>query len=81
MGIPEDWAWAIFKEAGLPAIYKQADPGYRYSAAKDSPLQGSLAELARFLFDEKVIPRQVDVRALVDGSLMAEVLATHKKAP
>src|SRR6266849_6224506 len=81
MGIPEDWAWAIFKEAGLPAIYKQADPGYRYSAAKDSPLQASLTDLARFLFDEKVIPRQVDVRALVDGSVMAEVLATHKKAP
>ena len=78
MGIPEDWARAIFKEAGLPAIYKQTDPGYRYSAVKDSSLQASLADLARFLFEEKVLPRQVEVSGLVDGSLMAEVLATHK---
>ena len=79
MGIPEDWARAIFKEGGLPAIYKQTDPGYRYSAVKDSSLQASLADLARFLFEEKVLPRQVEVSRLVDGSLMAEVLATHKK--
>ena len=79
MGIPEDWARAIFKEAGLPAIYKQTDPGYRYSAVKDSSLQASLADLARFLFEEKVLPRQVEVSGLVDGSLMAEVLATQKK--
>ena len=79
MGIPEEWARAIFKEAGLPAIYKQADPGYRYSAAKGSPLQASLADLAKFLFEEKVLPRHVDVSPLVEGSLMAEVLAAHKK--
>ncbi len=81
MGIPEEWARAIFKEAGLPALYKQADAGYRYAAAKDSPLQASLADLARFLFEEKVLPRHVDVSALVDGSALAEVLATHRKAP
>jgi aliphatic sulfonates family ABC transporter substrate-binding protein len=79
MGIPEEWARAIFKEAGLPAIYRQADPTYRYSAAKDSPLQASLADLAKFLFEEKVLPRHVDVSPLVDGSLMAEVLAAHRK--
>src|SRR6266542_4107957 len=77
MGIPEEWARAIFKEAGLPAIYKQADPGYRYSAATGSPLQASLADLAKFLFDEKVLPRHVDVSTVLDGSVMAEVLAAH----
>jgi ABC-type nitrate/sulfonate/bicarbonate transport system substrate-binding protein len=79
MGIPEEWARAIFKEAGLPAIHKQADRSYRYSATKDSPLQASLADLAKFLFEEKVLPRQVDVSTVVDGSLMAEVLAASKK--
>jgi taurine transport system substrate-binding protein len=79
MGIPEEWARAIFKEAGLPAIYKQADPTYRYSAAKDSPLQTSLADLAKFLFEEKVLPRHVEVSGLVDGAALAEVLAAHKK--
>jgi ABC-type nitrate/sulfonate/bicarbonate transport system substrate-binding protein len=79
MGIPEEWARAIFKEAGLPAIYKQADPGYRYSAAKGSPLQASLADLAKFLFEEKVLPKHVDVSGLVEGAAMAEVLAAHKK--
>jgi aliphatic sulfonates family ABC transporter substrate-binding protein len=79
MGIPEDWARAIFKEAGLPAIYKQADPRYRYAAAKDSPLQASLAELAKFLFEEKVLPKQVDASGLVEGQLLAGVLAAHKK--
>ena len=80
MGITEDWARAIFKEAGLPAIYKQADPGYRYSAARNSPLQASLAELAKFLYEEKVLAKQVDVAGLVDGGPMAEVLASYKKA-
>lgn len=79
MGIPEDWARAIFKEAGLPAIYKQADPTYRYSAAKASPLQANLADLARFLYEEKVVPKQVDVSGLVDGAPLAAVLAAHKK--
>ncbi len=81
MGIADDWTRAIFKESGLPAIYKQADPTYRYSAAKDSPLQASLADLAKFLFDEKVLQKQVDTSGLVDGSVMAEVLSTHKKSP
>ena len=79
MGIPEDWTRAIFKESGLPAIYKQADPGYRYSAAKGSQLQASLADLSTFLFEEKVLPRHVDVGPLVEGGTMAEVLAAHKK--
>jgi len=79
MGIPEDWARQIFKVAGLPAIYKQSDPTYRYSAAKGSPLQASLAELATFLYEEKVLTRQVDVSGLVEGGPMAEVLAAHKK--
>jgi aliphatic sulfonates family ABC transporter substrate-binding protein len=79
MGIADDWTRAIFKESGLPAIYKQADPTYRYSAAKDSPLQASLADLAKFLFEEKVLQKQVDTSGLVDGSIMAEVLATHRK--
>jgi ABC-type nitrate/sulfonate/bicarbonate transport system substrate-binding protein len=79
MGIPEEWARAIFKEAGLPAIYKQSDPTYRYSAAKDSPLQASMADLAKFLYEEKVLPKQVDVSGLVDGAPLAEVLAAHKK--
>ena len=79
MGIPEEWARAIFKEAGLPAIYKQTDPTYRYSAAKDSALQASLADLATFLFEEKVVPKHVDVSGLVDGTVLAAVLAAHKK--
>jgi len=79
MGIPEDWARAIFKEAGLPAIYQQADPSYRYSAAKDSPLQASLADLAKFLFEEKVLPKHVDVNGLADGTILAEVLAARKR--
>src|SRR5215470_10437754 len=79
MGIPEDWTRAIFKESGLPAIYKQADRNYRYSAAKDSPLQASLAGLATFLYEEKVIPKQVEVSTVVDGSLMAETLAAHRR--
>jgi len=79
MGIPEEWARAIFKESGLPAIYKQTDPTYRYSAAKGSPLQASLADLAKFLFEEKVLTKQVDVSGLVEGEVLAEVLAAHKK--
>ena len=55
------------------AIYKQTDPSYRYSAAKDSALQASLADLATFLFEEKVLPKRVDVSGLVDGTVLAAV--------
>jgi hypothetical protein len=44
-------------------------------------LQASLTDLARFLYEEKVLPKHVDVSPLVEGALLAEVLATHRKAP
>ena len=38
-----------------------------------------MADLSTFLFEEKVLPKQVDVGGLVDGTALASVLAAHKK--
>ena len=38
-----------------------------------------LLYLAKFLFEEKVLTKQVDVSGLVEGEVLAEVLAAHKK--
>jgi hypothetical protein len=38
-----------------------------------------MAELSTFLFEEKVLPKHVDVSGLVDGTVLASVLAAHKK--
>jgi aliphatic sulfonates family ABC transporter substrate-binding protein len=78
MGIPEAWAQVIYREEPLPGIYRQADPKYQYSVAVGSPFRASLADLARFLVQERVIPKDVDVEKALDDSVIKEALAAKK---
>jgi hypothetical protein len=78
MGIPEAWAQVIYREEPLPRIYRQADPMHQCSVAAGSPFRASLADLARFLVQERVLPKDVDVEKALDDSVIREALAAKK---
>ena len=79
MGIQEEWAEKIYRDAPPPKIYEWANPRYDYSLVKGSPLHRRLGYLTTFLRDEKVIPTPVDLRDALDVSVITEVLKTWKK--
>lgn len=78
MGISDEWAEAIYAYTPPSNMYLWADPRYRHSLAKGSSLDRRLAYLGAFLFDEKVIPKRVDLRNALDPSVIAEALKTWK---
>ena len=73
VGISEQWASDIFKSVPPVEIKKWADPSYEYSLApKGSNI--ALADLAKFLYEQKVIPQPVDTKGLLDDSAIVEVM-------
>jgi len=78
MGISDEWAEAIYAYTPPSNMYLWADPRYRHSLAKGSSLDRRLAYLGAFLFDEKLIPKPVDLRGALDASVIAEALKTWK---
>ncbi len=78
MGISDEWAEAIYAYTPPSNMYLWADPRYRQSLAKGSSLDRRLGYLGAFLFDEKLIPKPVDLRNALDASVIAEALKTWK---
>ncbi len=78
MGISEEWTEAVYAYTPPSNMYLWADPRYRHSLAKGSSLDRRLAYLGAFLFDEKIIPKPVDLRNALDASVIAEALKTWK---
>jgi ABC-type nitrate/sulfonate/bicarbonate transport system substrate-binding protein len=78
MGISDEWAEAIYAYTPPSNMYLWADPRYRHSLAKGSSLDRRLGYLGAFLFDEKIIPKPVDLRNALDASVIAEALKTRK---
>jgi len=78
MGISDEWAEAIYAYTPPSNMYLWADPRYRHSLAKGSSLDRRLGYLGAFLFDEKVIPKRVDLRNALDASVIAEAVKTWK---
>src|SRR6266446_5657784 len=78
MGISDEWAEAIYAYTPPSNMYLWADPRYRHSLAKGSSLDRRLGYLGAFLFDEKIIPKPVDLRNALDASVIAEALKTWK---
>ncbi len=81
MGISDEWAEAIYAYTPPSNMYLWADPRYRHSLAKGSSLDRRLGYLGAFLFDEKLIPKRVDLRGALDASVIAEALKTWKPGP
>jgi taurine transport system substrate-binding protein len=78
MGIPEAWAEAIYRDAPPPKITEWANPRYDYSLVKGAAFHRRLGYLARFLFDERLIAKPVDVREALDASVIIEALEAGK---
>ena len=78
LGISEEWTEAIYAYTPPSNMYLWADPRYRHSLARGSSLHRRLGYLGTFLFDEKVIPKPVDLRNALDASVIAEALKTWK---
>ncbi len=78
MGIREAWAEAIYDDVPPPLIYEWTNPRYTYSLVKGSSLHRRLAFLAAFLFDERIIPQQVEMDDIMDDSVIADVLKGRK---
>jgi aliphatic sulfonates family ABC transporter substrate-binding protein len=78
MGINEGWVEDIYENMPPPKIYLWADPHYRYSLVKGSQFHRRLGYLASFMYDEKVIAKEVDIRDILDASIIAEALKSKK---
>lgn len=78
-GIKEAWSATVYDEAGPPRIYRWTDAKYQYSVMKGSPFHKSVEDVAKFLHEEKIIAKAVDVSSVVDSSVIAEVLKEWKK--
>jgi len=78
IGIMEAWAEAIYEDVPPPEIFQWTDPHYRYSLVRGSAFNRRLGYLASFLFDEKVVTQEIDVRDILDVSIIAEALKTRK---
>jgi aliphatic sulfonates family ABC transporter substrate-binding protein len=74
VGISEEWSSDIFKSVPPVEIRKWADPNYEYALATGSKIQVALADLAKFLHEQKVIPKPVDTNGLLDDSVVIEAM-------
>ncbi|MBV2131939.1 aliphatic sulfonate ABC transporter substrate-binding protein [Pseudomonas sp. MAP12] len=77
MSIKEEWAEAIYENSPPPDLSLWVDPRYRYSLVKGAEFHRRLGYLVTFLLEEEVISEEVDVRNILDVSVIAEAL----KAP
>lgn len=57
-----------------PNLQFWADPRYRYSLVKGSPLDRRLGYLATFLLEEKIISKPVNRRQVLDASVIVDAL-------
>jgi aliphatic sulfonates family ABC transporter substrate-binding protein len=76
--IKEAWAEEIYEDVPPPKISLWADPHYRYSLVKGAEFHRRLGYLASFLFEEKIVPQEIDVRNILDVSVITEALRTGK---
>ena len=80
MGIKEAWADAVYENTPPPNIYLWTDPRYRYSLVKGAEFHRRLGYLSSFMFNEKIISQEVDIRDILDVSIITEALKTSKPA-
>jgi taurine transport system substrate-binding protein len=78
MGIPGEWALVSYN-ADPPEIRRWLDPAYPYSIGPDGLLRKNLDEVARFLYEEKVITKPVETKNLIDTSILEGVLKAASK--
>jgi len=80
MGLKEAWMKTIYENAPPPNIYWWTDHGYRYSLAEGSGFHRRLGYLAKFLLEQELIQKEVDVDEALDASVISEALRTWKRS-
>lgn len=79
MNVPPDVIKIMYKEAPVPNIPRWTDPNYRYSLTKGGAYHKMVEEMAKFLVDEGIIPKSVDLTNAFDESYIANVLRKTEK--
>ncbi|HSL03741.1 MAG TPA: NrtA/SsuA/CpmA family ABC transporter substrate-binding protein [Nitrospiraceae bacterium] len=79
-GTKKEWVEQIYRDAPPPHIHLWADSRYLYSLAKGAVFHRRLGYVARFMLDEKVFPKEVDIGDILDASVITEALSTPKRA-
>jgi ABC-type nitrate/sulfonate/bicarbonate transport system substrate-binding protein len=78
-GTKKEWVEQIYEDAPPPNIHLWADPRYIYSLVKGAVFHRRLGYVARFMLDEKVFPKGVDLDDVLDPSVVTESLKTVKR--
>ena len=79
MGIKKEWVEQIYRDSPPPRIRLLADPQYPYSLGKGAAFHRRLGHLERFMFDEKILPKEVEIHDVLDASVVNEALTTLKR--
>jgi ABC-type nitrate/sulfonate/bicarbonate transport system substrate-binding protein len=78
-GTKKEWVEQIYQDAPPPNIHLWADPRYIYSVAKGAVFHRRLGYVARFMLDEKVFPKGVDLDDVLDASVVTDALQAVKR--
>lgn len=79
IGVEEEWVEQIYRDAPPPQLHLWADSRYAYSLVRGAAFHRRLGYLAKFLFDEQLLPRQVPTLDVLDASVIVEALMTSKR--
>lgn len=80
MDVRESWADAIYANTPPPKMALWADSRYRYSLVRHSEFHRRLGYLMEFLLEERVLPRKVELRDVLDVSVIVDALGTRVQA-
>ena len=78
MSIKEAWAEAIYENSPPPDLTLWVYPRYRYSLVKGAEFHRRLGYLVTFLLEEEVISEEVDVRNILDVTVISEALKARE---
>lgn len=78
MSIKEEWAEAIYENSPPPDLSLWVDSHYRYSLVKGAEFHRRLGYLVTFLLEEEVITEEVDVRNILDVTVITEALKARE---
>ncbi len=79
MGTRKEWVEQMYRDAPPPRMRFLADPRYQYSLVKGAAFHRRLGYLSKFLFDEKVLQKEVETADMLDASVVTEALRNLKQ--
>jgi aliphatic sulfonates family ABC transporter substrate-binding protein len=79
MGIKKEWVEQIYRDAPPAHVHLWADRQYPYSIVKGSAFHRRLRYVAKFMFDEKMIPKEVELGDVLDASVAIEAFRNSKQ--